>query len=227
MTVPVRVTNSGSTPEAYFVDARLTRQTSVTLAPQTVANIRLPDYNFTTLPTYLVPSHTRAITGTVTAGAPAFFDFTWPFGDPDLISSAGKTAVRTYSAPQVPDGDWILTPTLLGPFGPKSARSVAASISVTGRTAEFDPAVSSPTGDLWLASIRPSSSFTPYVVDPGQSVTIPVTLTPQAAPGTTVRGTLYLADSSLLPGELTYSILSGNYPEGSDVAAFNYSYTVR
>jgi hypothetical protein len=93
-------------------------------------------------------------------------------------------------------------------------------------TAAFDPAVSSLTGDLWLGSTNAATAFTPYVVDPGQSVAIPVTITPRDSPGSRVTGTIYIADSSLVSGFVTYNELPGNYPEGSDVAAFPYSYTI-
>jgi hypothetical protein len=65
------------------------------------------------------------------------------------------------------------------------------------------------------------------VVNPGQSVTIPVTITPEGNPGSTVSGTIYLADSSLISGAVTYNELPGAYAEGSDVAAFPYSYTIK
>jgi hypothetical protein len=227
VTATIQVTNTGPTPEAYFTDARLAGQQTVTLAPQTMSSVPLPDYDYTTLPDYLVPSHATALTATVHATARAWFDLTWPFGDPDLISTVSKTPTRTYTAAQVPDGYWILTPTLAGPFGAKAPKTGRASITVTAQTAAFNHQITAPTGDLWLDAITRSAGFTPYVVDPGQTITIPVTITPRGTPGTTITGTLYLADSSLIPGDLTYSILSGNYPEGSDIAAFPYSYTIK
>lgn len=226
VTVGLRVTNSGSTPEAYFTDARLSTSVTAALAAQTTSTLTLPNLNGT-LPTYLVPSHTTALATKVSSSAPLFFDFSWPFGDPDLISSIGKTATGSYSASEVADGDWTVTPFLLGPTGKKAAKPVPATVSMTATTAAFDPTVSSPTGDLWLSSLDPQAGFTPYVVNPGQTVTIPVTITPKGAAGSTVSGTLYLDDSSLIPGGVTYNGLAGNYPEASDVAAFSYSYTIK
>lgn len=98
---------------------------------------------------------------------------------------------------------------------------------MTATTAGFDPTVSSPTGDLWQGSTNAANGITPYVVNPGQSVTIPVTITPRGASGTTVAGTLYLADFSLNSGAVTYNLLPGGYPEGSDVTAFPYTYTIK
>jgi hypothetical protein len=227
VTATVRVTNTGPTPEAYFADARLATAQTVKLAAQTMSSVGLPDYDFTTLPDYLIPSHATVMTATVHATARAWFDLTWPFGDPDLISTVGKAATRTYTAPQVPDGIWIVTPTLAGPFGAKAAKTAHATIAVTAKIAAFNHQITAHTGDLWADAINRNSGFTPYVVDPGQTITIPVTITPEGHAGTTITGTLYLADASLIPGALTYSILSGNYPEGSDVAAFHYSYTIK
>ena len=135
------------------------------------------------VPQYLVPSHTTAIKATVSSSAPLFFDITYPYGDPDLISTTGKTATDSYSAPDVGAGDWTVTPFLVGPTGKNPAENVTANVSMTATTAGFDPAVSSPTGDLWLGSINAAATFTPYVVNPGQSVTIPVTITPSGAAG--------------------------------------------
>ncbi len=59
------------------------------------------------------------------------------------------------------------------------------------------------------------------MVGPGQTGTIPVTITPSAPSGTQVSGTLYIDDASQLgfQGYLGY--------EGNDVAAIPYSYTVK
>jgi hypothetical protein len=80
------------------------------------------------------------------------------------------------------------------------------------------------TGDLWLGSTNPAATFAPYVAQPGQSVSIPVTITPEGKAGTVVSGTLYVADSSMF----SYVPLggSGGVPMGSDVAALPYSYTI-
>jgi len=116
-------------------------------------------------------------------------------------------------------GDWSVTPSLRGPFGAKPPNTVPATVSMTATTAAFDPAVTAPTGDLWLGSTDITTGFTPYVVNPGQSVTIPVTITPAGKAGTVVSGTVYVADSSVITGPLGGT-------EGSDVAAFPYSYTI-
>jgi hypothetical protein len=224
-TAYVRVTNNGTTPEAYFVDPRLNSQATVSLAAQSASSLTLPNVDGV-VPQYLVPSHTSSVRATVSSSAPLFFDITYPYGDPDVISTTGKTATASYSAPEVGPGDWTVTPFLVGPTGKNPAPNVTASISMTATTAGFDSAASSPTGDLWLGSTNASATFTPYVVNPGQSVTIPVTFTPKGTVGSTVSGTLYVSDSSFISSLLNFDDQPGNTPEGSDVAAFPYSYTI-
>jgi hypothetical protein len=221
----VNVTNNGTTPEEYFIDPRRSGQVKLGLAAQTTSTLRLPDVTGV-VPEYLVPSHTTALKATASSSAPLFFDVTYPYGDPDVVSSTGKTATASYSASDVGAGDWTITPFLHGPFGAKAAKKVTATTSLTATTAGFDPTVSSPTGDLWLASTHPAAPFTPYVVNPGQSVSIPVTITPTGTAGSTVTGTLYLADSSFVSTDLSFDEVAGYAPEGSDVAAFPYSYTI-
>jgi hypothetical protein len=225
VTAYVQVKNNGSVPEAYFVDPRLNNQVTLNLAAQSASSLTLPNIDGV-VPQYLVPSHTTAIKATVSSSAPLFFDITYPYGDPDVISTTGKTATDSYSASDVGAGDWTVTPFLVGPTGKNPANNVNANVSMTATTAGFDPAVSSPTGDLWLGSTNAAATFTPYVVNPGQSVTIPVTITPSGVAGATVSGTLYLADSSFISPDLNFDDEPGFTPEGSDVAAFPYSYTI-
>ncbi len=224
-TVGLRVRNNGTVPEAYFVDARLRRQVTVALAAQTTSTPTLPDASLNP-PLFLVPSQTTAISARVSAARPVYFDYSWIFGDPDLISSVGRTATGRYAAAQVADGDWAVPPFLAGPFGTRAPRHRRARVSMTATTAAFDPAVSSPTGDLWLGSTDATAGFTPYVVNPGQAVTIPVTITPEGTPGSQVSGTIYLDDSSIIPGLVSDSEPPGGLPEGNEVAAFPYRYTI-
>jgi hypothetical protein len=95
-------------------------------------------------------------------------------------------------------------------------------MSLTATTREFDPAVTAATGDLWLAAVNPSSgdSFSPVIIRPGQTVTIPVTITPSGAPGTVVSGDLYVDDAV---GDLPpYGQVSGD-----ELAALPYKYTIK
>jgi len=225
VTASVTVTNSGTTPEAYFVDPRLNKQVTLNLAAQSTSVLTLPNIEGI-VPQYLVPSHTTSVKATVSSTAPLYFDITYPYGDPDVISTTGKTATATYSASDVGPGMWTVTPFLVGPTGKNPAPNVNANITMTATTQGFDSAVSAPTGDLWAGSTNANEVFTPYVVNPGQSVTIPVTITPTGASGTTVSGTLYISDSTFISPALNFDDQSGFTPEGSDVASFPYSYTI-
>lgn len=224
LTVPVTVTNSGTSPEEYFVDARLESSTSLPLAAVDGDTLAVP---VTGAPAeYLVPSHTTGLTATVTAPAPVFFDFWSLFGDPDIASSSpfeGKTAGGSLTSAAVAPGIWGVTPFQKGPDGPGGVKSVTATTSLTATTLAFDPAVSSPTGDLWAESTNPSAPFTPYLVQPGQSVTIPVTITP-TTPGSVVSGVLYVDDASLVDA-VPFGLPSGISPQSSDVAAIPYQYS--
>ena len=66
------------------------------------------------------------------------------------------------------------------------------SMSVAAKA--FDGAVTSSTGDLELAAVNPATTFSPVVINPGQTATVNVTITPSAASGTQVSGTLYVDD---------------------------------
>jgi len=218
----VTVTDGGATPEAYFIDARLSKQATINLVTST-PRLVLPN-NMGDEPTFLVPSHTTALQAAVSSPDRLYFDFSWSFGDPDIGSTTGKTATGTYTAAEVADGYWGITPSLVGPFGVNPPDNVVATASMTATTAAFDRTVTAPTGDLWLGSTNANATFAPYVVQPGQSVTIPVTITPSGKAGTVVSGTLYVDDSSMF----SYAPLGGQggAPMGSDVAAFPYSYTI-
>jgi subtilisin family serine protease len=225
VTATVTVTNNSDTPEAYFLDPRLNAQVATNLAAQSVSSLTLPNVD-AIVPEFLVPSHTTALNAKVSSSAPLFFDFTYPYGDPDLISTTGKTATGSYSSPDIGAGDWTITPFLVGPTGAKPAKNVTASVSMTATTAGFDRTVSSPTGDLWLGSTNAAQTFTPYVVPPGQTISIPITITPKGTPGSTVNGTLYLSDSSFISPDLSFNEVEQFTPVASDVAAFPYSYTI-
>jgi hypothetical protein len=227
-TIDVRVTNSGTTPEEYFIDARLDKTTQLSLTSQTGASIVVP-VTSTTVPTYLVPSHTTSITAAASARAQIYFDYSWFMGDPDLVSSSAPDsddASGTLTSASVAPGDWFITPSQQGPDGAHGVKPVTAHTSIVATTDEFDPAVTSTTGDLWLTSTNLSSTLNTVVVDPGESATIPVTIRPSAEVGSTVTGTLYVDDFSPVNAALTDNPDPAISPTGSDVAAFNYKYTV-
>jgi hypothetical protein len=226
-TVYVRVTNTGKVPEEYFVDGRLNQSATYNLPSQTSSTVEVPITG--TPPEYFVPSHTTSVTAAASASAPEYFDYWAYFGDPDLFSSVtGDNSSGTFSSRSVTNGLWIVSPFQQGPDGKKALPPVETTTSLSATTRAFDPAVSSPTGDLWEQSLNPATVINPYVVNPGQTVSIPVTITPNGSVGSTVSGTIFLDDVSLAAGDVTWELESlAPAPEASDVAAFSYKYTIK
>ncbi|HEY2576102.1 MAG TPA: S8 family serine peptidase [Streptosporangiaceae bacterium] len=226
-TVDIHVTNNTKVPEEYFVDGRLTSSKTYALPSQTDGTVKVPITGIP--PEFFVPSHTTAVTAGASAAKPVYFDYWSYFGDPDLLSSnTGKTSTGMFKSAQVTNGLWIVSPFQKGPDGTKAIPPVTTTTSLAATARAFDPSVSSPTGDLWEQSINLNTVINPYVVEPGQSVTIPVTITPQGKPGTTVTGTIFIDDTSLASGDVTWALESlSPAPSASDVAAFPYKYTVK
>jgi hypothetical protein len=227
VTVPVTVKNTGTQAEDIFIDPRLDQTASMTLAGQDpqVSSVALPLAG--NEPDWFVPTQASSASTASTASLPIMFDW-GPFqGDPDISShnpGAGPLCATTETASDNPPGGtiqngfWGSAPTECGPYsGPAPAGTDSSTMSVVAK--QFDTSVTSSTGDLELASINPAATATPVVLNPGQSATIDVTITPSAAPGTVVSGTLYVDD-----------ILNNIPPYGQfavdELAGLRYSYTV-
>jgi hypothetical protein len=231
VTVPVSITNNGAAPEDFFVDPRLDTSAAVTLAIQTEfgssGTVPLPMLATTVPPVWLVPTETSSVAVAQTSSLPAMFDTSPADGDPDLASASsgpGPLCSTTESASYSPAGNlvtaglWEAAPTECGPYSTPAPAGTATD-SMTAQTKEFDPSVTSPTGDLWSFSTNPSASFSPVVINPGQTVTVNVTITPSAAAGTVVSGNLYIDD-------YTSNVPYLNNPGGDELAAIPYEYTV-
>ena len=225
VTVPVTVTNNGAAPESVFVDARLATPVSQLLTeqapPASKKGYRLPLQPGAPTPQWLVPTQSSSVSVAASATLPIEFDY-GPFnGDPDLFGApgAGNTASGSYTpgAGLLQQGFWFANPDEIGPY-PRPAPKGFANASMTVTTKPFDPAVTSPTNDLWLLSIGQLTGFSPVLLNPGQSTTVNVTIIPSAAPGTVVSGALYV-DSYL--GSVPPGI-----PEGNELAVLPYTYTV-
>jgi hypothetical protein len=114
-----------------------------------------------------------------------------------LITRAGTSASLTFFEPEVSTGIWPLDPTEVGPFGPSGAPAAVVSATLNAVTQAFDPAVTSSTGDTWSAANGLSSTFDPVYLNPGQSATITVTVTPTSSVGSKLSSTLYVSDLTL------------------------------
>ena len=234
VTLDVNVTNNGPAPAEYFLDGRLATTSQLALTSLTGASTTVPLVDTNNLPEYLVPTDSTGFeqTARTTGSEPIEFDSESPAGDPDVESTSGLTATSTFSADPLSPGLWDIAPDVTGAYAgiagigrhgsaPAADETVNTSMSVT--TAAFDPTISSPTGDLWQASSNPAvlNSLSPVIVGPGQTGTIPVTVTPRGKAGTTVSGTLYVDDED--------SLLFDTYeePNGNQVAAIPYEYTIK
>ena len=232
VTVPVTITNNGVAAEQYFIDARLNGTSSMVLAPlfppATSSGYTLPLGSSTSnpnTPEWLLPSETSSVKVTASATLPIEFNYGPASGDPNLFGppTGPKHAAGSY-APQggtVSPGLWYANPDEIGPYlGP--APSGFVNMTMIATTKNFDAAVTTDGGDVWLASVQGLAvfnTFTPVTINPGDSGVINVTITPAGTPGTVVTGTLYVdAFVGAIPPYLQTA--------GDELAALPYVYTI-
>jgi Subtilase family/Peptidase inhibitor I9 len=229
VTVPVTVTNNGAAPEAVFTDARLDTPESMTLAGATqTSGLSLPLSGAP--PEWFVPSETSSVYTTSVGTLPIMFDFGMGQGDPD-IGSVGPgsgalcatTETGSYSPPGglVGTGVWYAFPSECGPYS-TTAPSGSVSSTMTVITRPFDPAVTSPTGDLMLNAVSPGIATTPVLIEPGKSATIDVTITPSGVSGSVVSGTLYMDAIATGTPTASYAQFAAD-----ELAGLPYTYTIK
>ena len=175
-----------------------------------------------------MPTQTSGVAVSATASLPVMFDYSPDAGDPDLASSASGTGALCTTTPSssytpaggtVTTGVWDVEPDQCGPYAAPSPAGTV-SVTMTAQTKQFDPAVTSAPGDFWALAVNPAAGFGLFVIQPGQTRTIEVTIKPAGASGTVVSGHLY-AD-----------VFDGNVPPfaqegGDELAAFPYTYTIK
>jgi len=194
VTVPVKITNTGSQAEDFFVDPRLNSATTLALAPFSQASgLALP--LVVGSPQWFMPTESTSVSVSATASLPVEFDYGPNQGGPDLVSSIGTSASGSFTTPagHLNNGFWFATPSEVGPY-PSGAPAGTVSMSMSVTTKAFDNTITSDTGDLEPASINPATTFSPIVINPGQTATVNVTITPSGGSGTVVNGTLYIDD---------------------------------
>jgi hypothetical protein len=202
---------------------------NITLAPLGPSTVTLPMTfdNTAAEPQWLVPTQTSAVRVAQTSSLPAMFDFTLVPGDP-LLASANfgpgslcqTSSSLLYDPPggSVTAGFYIGEPSECGPFsGPAPAGT--ATIAAAAQTKAFDSTVTSTTGDFWAFSVNPTGSFSPITIQPGHSAQVSVIFTPSGAPGSKVRGNLYV-------DTLSDSIPPYKQESASEVTAIPYRYTI-
>jgi hypothetical protein len=231
----VQVKNTGTAPTAYFADPRLASSTTLNLVSLNDAAVQVPLSGASSLPLFLVPSHTSAIdaTASVDGSTPIMLDAQAPAGDPDIGSNTGTSVSGSFSSDPVAAGAWDVAPDVVGPFGAMGVPNENATTGMTTTSNAFDPAVTSSTGDMWQGSVNPSalSGLSPVVIGPGQTGTITVTITPSGSSGSQNSGTLYVDAEDLFQFQVNTNVVNLNTgnpePNGSEVAAIPYRYTVK
>jgi hypothetical protein len=219
VTVPVSITNNGDEAQDFFVDPRLDATTTLSLAPFSQANgLALPLTG--AAPAWFMPTEATSVSVAATASLPIEFDYAPVSGDPDLVSSIGTSPDGSYTPPagNLTNGFWTATPSEIGPY-PAGAPAGTVSMAMAVTAKAFDNSVTSTTGDLEPASVNPATTFSPVVINPGQTATVNVTITPSGSSGAQVTGTLYVDD--FLTNVPAYG------QQGADeMAAIPYAYTI-
>jgi hypothetical protein len=174
-----------------------------------------------------VPTQTSSVQVAAGATLPVVFDFGANQGDPDLFGAPlpGNTAGGSYnpSGGTVQPGVWFANPSEIGPYPVGGAPPGFVTMVMTASINQFDPAVTTAGGDLWLVATQGLSylaGFAPVTINSGQTTTINVTITPSGASGTVVSGVLYVDD--LVAAVPPYSQLTGD-----QLAAIPYTYTIK
>jgi hypothetical protein len=223
----ISVRNGGAAPEDIFLDPRLARWVTYELQPQNRATVQLPLAAKTSPPEWIVPTVTRSVTVTATSASPAVpitFDVGPYPGDPDQASGAGNPATAAYPGRVLPTpvtaGLWYAAPSEIGPYASGSAPATTVTAAMSALTEQFDTTATSATGDFWRFAVAPLATSAPYrlfVVNPGQTRTIGLTITPTAPRGTVVRGLLYIDDFSE----------SLRFISGCQLVTLHYAYRVK
>jgi hypothetical protein len=213
-TATITVHNTGAAPGSFFVDARTNAVSNVQLTPgNSAATVALTPY--AQVP-FVVPTETDQLIGVTSGSIPVSADLATNSGEPEVLGAPGpgNIAVATLSAPPVSQGKWLLEADDVGPFS-TAPTAGTANFALVAHTKGFDAAVTSSTGDQWLATVKPTApSFTPVAVDNGADGTITVTFTPSAPKGTLVTGMLYVDAASV------------SNSSGDELVAIPYTYTV-
>ncbi|HJP80009.1 MAG TPA: hypothetical protein VJ914_37400 [Pseudonocardiaceae bacterium] len=232
VTVQVAVHNTGTEPQDFFVDARTQGLQNLKLAGiAPTSNVALPFPSGTATPAWLVPSQTVGATVVANATLPVTFDYGPYAGDPDLPPLvSGKTAIGATVGNPLPSGGWAADPAEVGPTGPNGGPAGTANFSFYALTKGFDSSVSSTATDLWATSVTPATSFNLVTVNPGQTVNIPVTITPTGKPGTVVSGTAYvdqfLATTTAETNAINFTDTANYQPNADELVALPYSYRI-
>jgi hypothetical protein len=233
VTVQVKVRNTGNSTALFFTDGRLKggQATYPIISPTATTGLPLnngaaagaadqgggqalwPVPTETTGLTFVAESTTQ-IGEDVQFGSP---DWAVGGGNPDYYGTSGTNSATVkvgQHGDELAPGPWNSDATAYG-LTAGSVLTDTVNLTATARTAAFDPALAGATGDVWLNAVSKSApAFAPVSLAPGQTGTLTVTITPSAAKGSVVKGTLYVD---------TYNTYAGT---GDELVGIPYTYTV-
>ena len=139
------------------------------------------------VPNWLVPASTNRLAVAAQGTAPITMDIQQGFGDPDVLGvSSGNNSAAVMTDPELAPGFDVAFPDATGPFITGTTGTV--NLAAVATTNPFDSAVTASSGDVWAQSVNLNATYTPLSLGPGQTGTITLTITPNAAKGTVVHG---------------------------------------
>ncbi|MBJ7597057.1 S8 family serine peptidase [Candidatus Nephthysia bennettiae] len=215
-TATIQVTNSGNSTKDFFVDPRLSYRSFQQVLGYQNTNVPLP-LSLTTQPFFFVPPNSDLFAVVAQGTVPLQMEISPPFGGPDLLGTPfpGNFDVAVATAPELAPTQWFAVPEGQGPFPPNGIGNATVNLAGAVNTNAFDPAVTSSTGDAWLQlAIDNTAPYTPLTLNPGQTGTITVTVTPHAPKGTVVHGFIEV------------ETFNGFTASGDEVVSIPYAYKV-
>ncbi len=226
VTAQVNVKNTGIAAINVQVDPRTAKlQTLQLVSPFGSQSFQLPAHG---APTFLVPPSTTSLTAVAVSDVPALVELTPGLQGIDVVGNLksaqnGSTiSVATVRERQgtVSTGIWYTDVEEVGAFGPEGAPTADSTVNLSARTLGFDHSVTSSTGDFWAVATDPDADLGNAVtIQPGETKTITVTITPTAKKGTQVSGVLNI----YTPPSFAYATFNTT---GDTLAQIPYSYTV-
>ena len=190
VTATIAISNSGNSPKDFFADARLEQQVTQPLLGYGASGVSLP-LSLAAQPFFFVPPSSHGLTVAARATVPITMEITPAFGSPDTLAVPvpPNAALAQTTAPELAPGQWFGLPEPKGPFPPNGLGPAKVDVAAAAETKAFDPAVTASSGNAWIQlCIDNNSPYTPTTLNPGQSGTITLTITPGAPKGTLVRG---------------------------------------
>lgn len=218
VTVPVEIKNTGSAAENFFIDPRLSSTSTYTVMTSSESTEPLP-LGSQASEQWMVPTEATTMHLTAKASLAVTFDYEPTAGDPDLVAtSSGDDAASTFSASTITPGEWEAYPQEIAPAGGfpvKGGKAGTVSMTATVVAQTFNTSITSGPGDFWISTLNNLTPGT-FIINPGQTRTIDVTIKPSGTAGTVVRGELYV--DNWVEAGFVYS--------GSEITEIPYTYKI-